>query len=101
LQAWRLRDTTAPVISEVASGSITKTTARISWKTNEAAERAAGVRPDHGVRSLTALEVGLRTTHGLTVSGLSDGTRYHYRVRSRDVAGNLAVFARLHVYGGR
>jgi hypothetical protein len=33
----------------------------------------------------------LVTSHSQALVGLAAGTKYHYRVRSRDVAGNLTV----------
>src|SRR5439155_16354498 len=38
----------------------------------------------------TTLDAVLSTDHSDTLSGLTPGTLYHYRVRSRDAAGNLA-----------
>src|SRR5206468_1603557 len=43
--------------------------------------------------TLTALDSGLVTAHVRTLTGLSAGTLYHYRVRSQDAAGNLSVSA--------
>src|SRR5207248_8261004 len=41
--------------------------------------------------SLSTLQSALVTSHPVTLSGLSGGTVYHFRVRSRDAAGNLGL----------
>jgi hypothetical protein len=43
--------------------------------------------------SVTPLDAAQVTSHALVVSGLRSATLYHYRVRSSDAAGNLAVSA--------
>src|SRR2546428_3751082 len=47
--------------------------------------------PTMSYGSLTPLDSGLVTAHSVALSALTPGTLYHYRVRSRDAAGNLAV----------
>ncbi len=88
-----LLDTTPPVISGVAASSITSSGANINWATNE----ASSSRVDYGTTTLygssTPLDLTLVTSHGATLSGLSATTLYHYRVKSVDAAGNLAVSA--------
>ncbi len=83
-------DTTAPVISLIASSSITQTAATIAWTTNEASDTQVEYGQTTAYGSLTALNSSLVTSHSVTLSGLSSGTLYHYRVASRDAAGNLA-----------
>src|SRR3989440_12985894 len=39
------------------------------------------------------LDPTLGTSHTVTVGGLSGSTTYHYRVKSKDAAGNLATSA--------
>ena len=86
-------DTTAPVLSSIASSSITTTGAVISWTTNEASNTQLeyGLTTSYG--SSSTLNTSLVTSHSVTLSGLTAGTLYHYRVKSRDVAGNLATSA--------
>ena len=83
-------DTTAPVISSVGvvpslSGGV------VSWATDEAASSQVefGVTSSYG--SSTAVDAALVTGHSVTLGSLASGTLYHYRVKSRDAAGNLAV----------
>jgi hypothetical protein len=82
-------DTTAPTISNVASSDISPNAAVISWLTNEAADTQVeyGLTASYG--STTALNTALVTSHTANLSGLAANTTYHYRVRSRDAAGNL------------
>jgi hypothetical protein len=84
-------DTAAPVISSVTitPGS---TSAIVTWTTNE----QASSRVEFGVSasSLTSVvnSAALTNSHSLTLSGLSSSTRYYYRVRSTDGAGNTATY---------
>jgi hypothetical protein len=41
--------------------------------------------------SMTALDASLAANHSMLVSGLTAGTQYHYRVRSRDAVGVEAI----------
>jgi phosphodiesterase/alkaline phosphatase D-like protein len=84
-------DTIAPAISGVGSGSITSASASISWTTDEPADSQVeyGVGVAYG--SQTSLDATAVSSHSATVAGLSPNTTYHYRVRSRDPSGNLAV----------
>lgn len=83
-------DTVSPLLSGISS-SVTTTTAQITWTTNEATDAQVDYGLTTGYGSTTALNPALLTSHTLPVSGLTANTRYHYRVRSRDAAGNLAV----------
>jgi hypothetical protein len=84
-------DTTAPTISGVGTTNLTATSARINWTTNEAADTQVeyGLTASYG--SATALNSVLLTGHAVNLSSLAANTTYHYRVKSRDVAGNLQV----------
>ena len=84
-------DTTAPVLSNITTGSITSTSAVITWTTNEqsTSQIEHGTTTSYG--SSTTLDSTLVTSHSVTISGLSSWTTYHFRVKSQDSAGNLAV----------
>jgi len=84
-------DTTPPEISSVAASGITINGARISWTTNEASTSQVeyGTTAEYG--HTTMLNSSRQTSHAQTLSELSMDTLYHYRVMSRDAAGNLAV----------
>ena len=84
-------DLTGPVISSVGASSVTQSSAVIGWSTNE----PANTQVEYGTTSLygseTSLNSSLVTSHSVTLSGLSEGTTYYYRVRSSDEAGNLST----------
>jgi RHS repeat-associated protein len=86
-------DTTAPVISNVVAGGITSARATITWTTNENSDSQVEywVDPTYRQSAPATPNPALVTTHSQALSGLTAGTVYHYRVRSRDAAGNLAV----------
>lgn len=83
-------DVTPPVISAISAGSITQTGATITWTTNENSDTQVDYGTTASYGNSTTLNSSLVTSHSATLSGLSAGTVYHYRVKSRDAAGNLA-----------
>jgi len=87
----RFGDTTAPTLSSIAAGSITSTSATITWSTNEVATSQVeyGLTTSYG--SSSALNSSLVTAHSRVLNGLSPSTTYHYRVISRDAAGNTGT----------
>jgi hypothetical protein len=84
-------DTTAPLISGVTAALIASTSATIVWNTDEPAtcQIEYGKTKKYGM--LTEQMSGDMTSHSMTLTGLSAGAVYHYRVVSKDAAGNLAV----------
>jgi hypothetical protein len=84
-------DTTPPTISSIAASGITTSGATVTWTTNEASNTQVeyGLTTSYG--SQTTLNTSMVTSHSAQLSGLSAGTLYHYRVKSRDAAGNLRV----------
>ena len=86
-------DNTPPVISAVSAASITAVGALITWATNE----ASNSQVDYGLTSTYGssmpLNSSLLTAHAETLTGFLANTTYHYRVKSRDAAGNLATSA--------
>ena len=86
-------DSTAPTISARTATSITNSSARITWTTNEAATSQVdyGLTTSYG--STTTLDLALVTSHSVVLTGLAPSTIYNFRVRSRDAAGNESVSA--------
>jgi YD repeat-containing protein len=84
-------DTTAPVISNVAAGGITATSATITWNTNENSDSQVEYGHTQAYGQSTTLNPAPVTAHSQGLSGLTSGTLYHYRVKSKDAYGNLAV----------
>ncbi len=86
-------DTAPPVITSVAAGSIGASSAVIGWSTNEAADSQVEYGLTAAFGQSSSLDPSRVTTHSVTLAGLTAATLYHYRVKSRDAAGNLAVSA--------
>jgi glucose/arabinose dehydrogenase/chitodextrinase len=84
-------DTTAPTISNRAVSNVTGSSATVTWTTNEVATSQAdyGLTTSYG--ATTTLDATLVTSHSVTISGLSPSTLYHYRIRTKDAAGNETV----------
>lgn len=84
-------DTTTPVLLSLAVINITTTTATITWTTDEPSTSYVnyGLTTGFGSNEPSAgPNLTLVTSHSLTLTGLSPGTLYHFRVRSIDAAGN-------------
>ncbi|MGB9605043.1 MAG: fibronectin type III domain-containing protein, partial [Bryobacteraceae bacterium] len=88
-----ITDTTPPAIGGVAVGNVTGTSAAITWRTDEPADRQVEYGTTTSYGSQTPVDGSLSTSHQVTLSGLRPATTYHFRVKSRDAAGNLAVSA--------
>src|SRR5207247_6832935 len=81
-------DVTPPVISVVAGSVITSNSANISWTTTEMSDSQVeyGLTVSYG--NSTAINSSLVTAHSQSLNGLSQNALYHYRVKSKDAAGN-------------
>ena len=84
-------DTIPPAISGVVSSNITTTGATITWTTDETSDSQIDYGTTSAYGSSSALDTTLKTPHSLNLSGLNPDTTYHFRVLSRDTAGNLAT----------
>ena len=83
--------TSLPVISSVSSGSVTPTTAIITWTTNELADskvyyKASATFPGitTGDYTNSASVPSMVTSHSVTLSGLAPNTQYFFLVQSTD-----------------
>ena len=81
-------DGTAPTISQV-SLSVTSSGATIGWTTSEPSDTQVAYGLTRSYGSLTSLSSTLQTSHSQAITGLTPNTWYHFRIRSRDAAGNL------------
>ena len=79
------------MISVVTALSITTSGATITWTTDEASDSQVDYGLTTAYGSTSALNTTKVTSHSVALSGMSGNTTYHYRVRSRDAAGNLAL----------
>lgn len=84
-------DTTPPVISAISVSNVLDDRATISWATNEAADTQIEYGTTTSYGTLSPLNTAMLTAHTGTLTGLSSETLYHYRVLSRDAAGNLTT----------
>jgi hypothetical protein len=84
-------DTKPPSISDVAATDVGNSTAAIRWSTDEPASSQLeyGLSASYGF--MTTDDPSLVTNHTVLLSNLAAGTIYHYRVKSKDASGNLAV----------
>jgi len=92
-------DTAAPTISSVKA-TAAGTTALIGWKTSEPASSQVEYGTSTSYGSLapatpkndpsTGKSAGV-VAHDIELTGLQAGSTYHYRVKSKDKAGNQAV----------
>lgn len=87
------QDTTAPSITNIVVSAVTETSVTISWSTSEAANSVV----DFGVT--LAFELGSSTNsdfvtaHAISLTGLSSGTSYYFRIKSTDPSGNMSTSA--------
>src|SRR3989442_11317826 len=86
-------DNTPPIISSLSAFNISSSQATITWATNEASDSQVEYGLTTAYGSATPLNSSLLTAHAVTLTGMLATTTYHYRVKSRDAAGNLATSA--------
>jgi len=84
-------DTTPPVISAITAGAITNAGATVAWATDEASSSQVEYGTTTAYGASSTLDGTLVTSHTRTLTGLTPSTTYHYRVQSRDAAGNLGT----------
>lgn len=84
-------DTLPPTVSLVTIGSISEHSATVTWTTDELSEGYVEYGTTDGYGSETQLESDFTLSHGALLNNLSTGTTYHYRVHTRDAAGNAMV----------
>lgn len=82
-------DTTPPTIINMSPSSISITSATIGWVTDEEANSSLsyGETPALGNN---VHQAAFTTQHSVSISGLSDSTKYYYKARSCDRSGNCA-----------
>jgi hypothetical protein len=86
-------DATQPTLANIAAGNVTASGATITWTTSEGANTQVDYGPTNAYGSSSPLDGALATSHTVQLNGLSGGTSYHYRVKSRDAAGNIRISA--------
>lgn len=94
LKSREAGDVRPPRLRGIAVRKVTSTSALVEWRTDEPSDGFV----DFGPSSTYGRQAGsseLRRKHQVLVSDLDSGTRYHYRVRSADLAGNASESADL------
>ncbi|HET9744012.1 MAG TPA: fibronectin type III domain-containing protein, partial [Terriglobales bacterium] len=81
----------APTISNVNANSITTTSATITWTTDVGATSQVEYGTSTSYGSSTTVNSTLVSSHSVSLSGLSPGTAYHFRVDSNNSAGVQAM----------
>lgn len=85
-------DTTAPAISNIQVSPIAQTTATVTWNTNENATSRVEYGLTSAYGSLSAVDsTPDNTSHSVSLTSLTAGTTYHFRVLSTDAALNVAT----------
>ena len=84
-------DTTPPVISDLRLLDISETFIEIGWTTSEPAtcQVEYGRTMEYGLA--VPWSTNLTINHAALLDGLETDTPYHFRIRSRDAAGNESV----------
>jgi hypothetical protein len=81
-----------PQISQISvSSGLTATSTHIAWATNVLADAQVEFGPTASYGSSTPLDPRPGVRHEMEVTGLAPATLYHFRVRSRDANGVVAV----------
>jgi hypothetical protein len=84
-------DATEPVISNIATSSVTSQSATVTWETDELANSVVGYSTSQGVFTSNSAILTMATSHSVVLSGLSANTVYYFRVQSQDPSGNTAT----------
>ncbi len=85
-------DVTPPVISAISTDDLTGNSVNINWTTNEQSTSKiyySTTTPFVNSSASSVSDSTLRTSHTLTLSGLTSGTIYYYVIESRDSSGNI------------
>lgn len=77
-------------ISNVSAGSITETTATITWTTDELANGTV-TYGNSSPPTLTSSDSNPVTNHSITLTGLTASTQYYYEVSSTNSGGNTTT----------
>lgn len=84
-------DTTDPIISNVIISGVTNNSASVNWTTNESTDSKVDYGLTTGYEIGTESDITFTYTHVLELTGLSEGTQYHFQIRSQDIAANHAT----------
>jgi hypothetical protein len=83
-------DGTPPQISAVGTSKVGRTSAIVTWTTDEASTSTVRYGRTTGY-GMSATSATLLTGHSVVLKRLRPGTTYHFRVESADASGNTAA----------
>ena len=83
----------APLITNASATGILVDSATVTWTTDVAADSQIEIGTTVSYGTSTPLAPNLVTAHSQSLGALQPNTLYHFRVKSRDGAGNLATSA--------
>ncbi len=83
-------DTSFTKISSIHNSTIGTSTATITWTTDQPADSQIEYGDTDSYSSFSEKDESIVTSHKVTLLGLSQGTTYHFRVRSRNNLGKLS-----------
>src|SRR6185436_9706491 len=86
-------DITSPTVSGIATSNLTPNGVTVAWTTNEAADTQVDFGTTTSYGSASTRDAAQVTSHSVNLANLAGSTTYHYRVRSRDLFGNLTISA--------
>ena len=90
-------DTANPTITDVASSNITTQSAVITWNTEELSDSTVGYSATAGVFDTEVVSLSMVDQannygpHEVTLTNLTPGVKYYYRVISSDPVGNQSI----------
>ncbi|HEY0961602.1 MAG TPA: fibronectin type III domain-containing protein [Pseudomonadales bacterium] len=84
-------DLAAPLLTNIRATNTGSSSVKVNWSTNEPAQQRVEYGLTTAYERVTTISATFDMHHAVELAGLSPGKVYHYRVRSRDAAGNVAT----------
>jgi len=84
-------DTVAPSVYNVSAGDIAADTVTIYWNTSEPGNSIVDYGTEPGVYKWSISYDARTTSHAVYLKRLENLTTYYFRVKSRDLSGNLGI----------
>ncbi|MCB9135576.1 MAG: fibronectin type III domain-containing protein [Anaerolineales bacterium] len=88
-----INDTTAPQITNITANGTSSSSVKITWNTNEFSTSTLKYGTQSGSYPQILTDDTYQKLHQVTISGLTTGTTYYYRIVSTDRSGNVTQSA--------
>lgn len=85
--------TLLPTVSNIQVQNVDAKSVKISWETNTEADGVVEYGVKSGQYVMSSSQKNLTKIHSLTLNGLASGTKFYFRIRSRNNAGNETTSA--------